>query len=280
MIIDVHTHVFPPRMIARRGRLVPLDAGFAELYGSAKARMVSADALLASMDEAGVDVAVACGFWWRDPALAEEHAAYLLDAAATSAGRLLPFVPFAGEPTAEALDRLLRLGVRGFGEVRLGQSEPAGLDAQLAAAAARGLPVLLHASEPAGHAYPGKAGGHTAADLWRTLDAHPTLRIIAAHWGGGFPFYALMPEVRAVIEAGRLAFDTAATRFLYEPRAFELGAGLAGPEAVMWGSDFPLRPQKTDREELERAVEDAALRRALLGDNAARFLGIDPPPGR
>ncbi|MEZ4502494.1 MAG: amidohydrolase family protein [Dehalococcoidia bacterium] len=283
MIVDVHTHMFPPRMIARRGRLVPLDDGFAELYGSAKARMVSAEALLASMDEAGVDVAVVCGFWWRDPAMAEEHAAYLLDEAAASGGRLVPFVPFAGTPPEafeDAIDRLVRLGARGFGEVRLGQADPDHLETLLVAAATRGLPVLVHASEAAGHAYAGKTGGHTPADLWRTLEAHPDLRVIAAHWGGGFPFFGLMPEVRAVIEAGRLAFDTAATRFLYEPRVFDLGAGLVGTNAVMWGSDFPLRAQQEDRADLEVAVEDEATRRAFLGENAARFLGIEPPPAR
>src|SRR5690606_24515201 len=124
MIVDVHTHVFPPRMIARRGRLVPLEPAFAELYGEASAKMVNAEALLESMDAAGVDVSVACGFWWRDPDLAEEHAAYLLDVAKASRGRIVPFVPVAlgggviDVDVAGQLDRVVASGARGLGEVR------------------------------------------------------------------------------------------------------------------------------------------------------------------
>ena len=105
--------------------------------------------------------------------------------------------------------------------------------------------------------------------------AHPTLRIIAAHWGGGLPFYALMPELRALIDEGRVAVDTAASRYLYAPEVFTLGPALTGAGAVMWGSDFPLRSQAEDRAELEAAVVDPALRAAILGGNAARFLGLD-----
>lgn len=279
MIVDVHTHIFPPRMIARRGRLLPLDAGFAELYGSASARMVSAEALLVSMDEAGIDISVACGFWWRDAALAEEHAAYLLDAAAASGGRIVPFVPAAASIEDTDLDRLERLGARGLGEVRADQAGAA-LPSLLERADARGLPVLVHSSEPVGHDYAGKTGGLGPGDLWRTLLAHPSLRVIAAHWGGGLPFYALMPEVRALIEDGRLAFDTAASRYLYDPAVFALGLGLAGRDAVMWGSDFPLRSQATDRAELEAALPDLEARATVLGGNAARFLALTPPAAR
>jgi len=277
VIIDAHTHVFPPRMIERRGRLVPVDAGFAELYGDARAKMVSADALLESMERAGVDRSVICGFWWQSPDHAEEHAAYLLDAAAASGGRLIPFVPLSGSgPTLEAtLDRLVRFGACGLGEVRPGQS--AGVDSLLErAASAYGLPSLVHSSETVGHRYAGKHGGYEVGDLWRLLDERPSVRVIASHWGAGLPFFALMPELRAHIEAGRLAFDTAASAYLYEPRVFETVIALAGVETVLWGSDYPLRDQAQDRAEAEAAIRNAEARQAILGDNAARFLGLVP----
>ncbi|MCC6235984.1 MAG: amidohydrolase family protein [Dehalococcoidia bacterium] len=277
MIIDAHTHVFPPRMIERRGRLVLADAGFAELYGEAKARMVSADALIESMDRAGVDASVICGFWWRSPDHAEEHAAYLLDAAAASGGRLIPFVPVVGSGAAldATLERLVRFGARGLGEVRPGQAE--GVDAALErAASAYGLPAVVHSSETVGHRYAGKHGGYEVGDLWRLLEERPGVRVIASHWGGGLPFFALMPELRAHIEAGRLAFDTAASAYLYEPRVFEAVIALAGLDSILWGSDFPLRAQAQDRAEAEAALPDDRAREAVLGGNAARFLGLTP----
>ena len=281
MIVDVHSHVFPPAMIARRDELARADAGFAELYGDGRARMASAAGLLASMEGAGVDRAVAAGFWWRDPGHAAEHAAYLLDAAAEAEGKLLPFVPIAfADGGARALARdYAAAGARGLGEVRPGERDEDEAAAWLAeVTAGLDLPLLVHASEPAGHAYGGKGGGFTAGGLWRLLqDGLPgegRLRVIAAHWGGGFPFHALMPEVRALLAEGRLVFDSAASALLYEPRVFEAVADLVGPELVLWGSDYPLRAQDRDLAEAREAVADPALRDALLGGNAARFLGL------
>lgn len=276
VIVDVHTHAFPPAMIARRAALARADADFAALYADPRARMATADDLLASMDRAGVDLAVAAGFWWRAPAHAEEHAAYLLAAAARSDGRLLPFVPIAyGSPGARALARdYAAAGAAGFGEARIGdRGEDAAAAWLTGVLAGPGLPLLAHCSEAAGRGYAGKAGGFTPAGLWRLLEGR-ALRVVAAHWGGGFPFHALMPEVRALLAGGRLAFDSAASALLYEPRAFVEVARLAGPELALWGSDYPLRAQDRDRAHLERAVADPALRAALLGGNAARFLGL------
>ena len=264
-------------MIERRVELARADEGFAELYADPGARMASADDLLASMREAGVDRAVAAGFWWQQPGHAAEHAEYLLVAAAGAPQRLLPFVPLAFEtPDARALAQTYAAaGAAGLGEVRIGARAEAEAAAWLAEAVEDlDLPLLLHASEGAGHAYPGKAGGFTPGGLWRLLSEHP-LRAIAAHWGGGFPFYALMPEVRALLDEGRLAFDSAASALLYEPRVFEAVADLVGPELLLWGSDYPLRDQTRDRAELEQAVADPERRAALLGGNAARFLGLD-----
>jgi predicted TIM-barrel fold metal-dependent hydrolase len=277
MIVDVHTHVFPPHMIAERARLAAADAGFGVLYGSPRARMATAEELLASMDNARIDRAVACGFWWRFPEQAQEHRAYLLEAASRSGGRIVPFVPVAiGEVVAE-VSSLAGSGVAGLGEVRTPDDAPelaADLDALLGAAIAQGLPLLAHCSEEVGHAYPGKGGGLTTGALWRLLSAHPRARVIAAHWGGGFPFYALMPEVSTLLAEGRLVFDTAASPLLYDARVFEAAHSLLGDGLVLWGSDFPLRDQAADRAAVEAAVHDEAQRAAVLGGNAARFLGL------
>ena len=185
MIVDVHTHIFPPRMTQRRGRLVARDPSFAELYGEASARMATAEMLLESMDAAGVDLSIVCGFWWSDAELAEEHAVYLLDVAADSGGRLLPFVPVGGgEAGRAALERALRGGARGLGEVRPGHSA-SDVDELLGVASRQGLTALVHASEEVGHAYPGKAGGYAPGAIWRLLQRVPSLRVIAAHWGRG-----------------------------------------------------------------------------------------------
>jgi uncharacterized protein len=258
MIVDIHTHIFPPAFIARRDALVSREPRFAEMYANPRAQMATAPDLLASMDVAGVDVSVACGFWWSDAGLAREHADYLVESSRTSGGRILAFVP-----TATAID-----GAHGIGEVR---------ESTVDVFPVSDRPVLAHCSEEAGHRYPGKDGGLTPAALWQLLETRPAARIIAAHWAGGFPFLALMPEVRAVVESGRLLVDTAASAFLYDPHVFRLGLELLGRDAVAWGSDFPLRSQAVDLAEVRAALPDEADRAAVLGENAARYLGLSAP---
>lgn len=255
MIVDIHTHIFPPAFIARRDALVSREPRFAEIYANPRAQMATAPDLLASMDVAGVDYSVACGFWWSDVGLAREHADYLVESSRRSDGRILAFVP-----SMAAIE-----GAHGIGEVR---------EATLEAFPVSARPILTHCSEEAGHRYPGKDGGLTPAGLWRLLETRPDARVIAAHWAGGFPFMALMPEVRAVIDSGRVLVDTAASAFLYDARVFTLGLELLGRNAVAWGSDFPLRAQAVDLAETRAALPDEADRAAVLGENAARFLGI------
>ena len=266
-------------MVAARDDLVAADPGFAELYADPRARMATADDLLTSMAEAGVDCSVAAGFWWRAPEHAEEHAAYLLQAAATSGGRILAFPPVhvAEEGAHAAVARAAAAGARGLGELRAEDGREALRQASLLApdVEAHGLALLVHTTEPAGHRYPGKRGGLRPGMLWQLASSHPGTRLIAAHWGGGFPFYALMPEVRALLSHGRLVFDTAASPLLYEPRVFRAVVDLAGAGAVVWGSDLPLRPQAADRAAVEAALgDDEETRAAVLGRNAERFLGL------
>jgi len=281
MIVDIHTHIFSRDFIARRESLAARDAGFAELYANPRAKMATAEDLLESMDTAGVDVSVACGFWWADPAIAKEHAAYLAEAAHASEGRIVAFVPSVDVatrahrgmlPTGETAIFASDPGVvAGIGEVRV--ADPAGFPASE-------LPVLAHCTEEAGHSYPGKSGGLTPGALWAVLESQPEARVIAAHWGGGLPWLALMPELRAIIDAGRLLVDTAASAYLYDPRAFRAGIELMGAQAVAWGSDFPLRSQSTDLAEARVALSGVpeATRDLVLGGNAARFLGLTPAP--
>src|SRR5690606_32194696 len=101
-------------------------------------------------------------------------------------------------------------------------------------------------SEEVGHTYPGKAGGLSPGGVWQVLREQPQSRLIAAHLGAGMPFFALMPEVRQLLEADRLIFDTAATAFLYRrdagaeggPSVYQSLVDLAGARHLAWGSDF------------------------------------------
>lgn len=296
MIVDAHTHVFPASFRERRAELASREPLFAALYGDPGAKMASAGELLQSMDEAGVERSIIANFAWRDAALVDETNEYILGAAAKSNGRLIPFVSvhfpegFGAHGRAEtddappdgradvraAIRGLAAAGARGIGELRpedsgysLANSDEADILAW--AAMAYDLALLFHVSEPVGHPYPGKSGLSIEA-LYAFAAAASGATIIAAHWGGGLPFYALMPEVADALE--NVYVDTAASHLLYEPAIYRHVADIIGPDKILFGSDYPLASQAKSLRRLEEAPLSEAERVLIAGENARRLFGL------
>ncbi len=280
MILDFHTHVFPPWLRDQRERHRERDATFGALYASPKARMATAEELVAAMDEDAVDVAVVMGIGWTDPGLARDANDYLIESVRRHPGRLVGFAgvnPAWGDAAAEEALRCAAAGLRGVGELH---PDSQGFDlgdrramAPLRAAVGEGrLLLATHTSEPVGHLYPGK-GATRPETAWRFLQNFPEATVVMAHWGGGLPFYALMPEVAEALR--NVYFDTAASPFLYSARVFRVVASLVGANRILMGSDYALlRPRR-----LIAQVEESGLsepdRSAVLGGNAARLLRLN-----
>lgn len=247
IVIDAHVHAFPDEVIASRDDLVRRDHWFGQLYANPSAVLTNDADLLASMVSSGVDHAVMCGFPWSDPGLCRLNNDWMATASAVSGGRLSWLgivVPNHVTAPAEA-ERCFSLGAAGIGELNAdGQgfdlTERIELAALTEICIAANRPVLLHATEPVGHGYPGK-GTATPDRLLRFLAANQGLDVVLAHWGGGLPFYELMPEVAAL--CGRVRYDTAASPYLYRHDILQVATALVGPERILWGSDFPVLSQ-------------------------------------
>jgi predicted TIM-barrel fold metal-dependent hydrolase len=130
--------------------------------------------------------------------------------------------------------------------------------------------VLTHSSEPVGHTYPGK-GNVLPETLYRFITSFPSLRIVCAHWGGGLPFYTLMPEVAEAIK--NVFFDTAASPFLYRYEIFSRVAELVGADKILFGSDYPLIAQSRIIQSLRELDMPQETKDNILGENARRLLG-------
>ena len=214
------------------------------------------------------------GFPWASQELCEEHNACYLELDGERLVRLCTVQPLAGRRAVDELRRCLDAGFAGLGEmnpdaegVALSDEDHWGPLAECLVEAQATL--LLHCSEPVGHAYAGK-GATTPDKVYRFALAHPELKIVGAHWGGGLPFYYLMPEVGPALP--NLYFDSAATEFLYDTRVFGIAAGLAGTDRVLFGSDFPLLSQQRALSHARAAgLHDAD---PFFGDNAAAVYGF------
>lgn len=281
MIVDFHTHIFSPEVRRQREKYLASDRWFGQLYHNPKATCAGEDDLLAAMDEAGVDRAVLCGFGWGRLELCREQNDYVLDCIRRHPDRLIGFAavqPRSGEAALAELERCVNAGMRGIGEVC-----PDGQDWQVddrryagplaEAAIALGVPLLVHTTEPVGHEYHGK-GSVTLPALYWLMSRYPELRLVLGHWGGGFPFYELMPEVASV--AQNVSYDTAASLFLYRDEIFRIGVDIVGRRKIVFGSDFPLiEPSRVlNRVRLLGLPEQTFA--DIFGNNAARLLKLLP----
>jgi predicted TIM-barrel fold metal-dependent hydrolase len=273
----MHTHIFPPDVREHRDTYLARDLTFREMYGMADSRMATAEELLASMDEAGVDVSVACSFAWSDASLCARHNDYVLKEAAESGGRIVPFCAVQPlDPGApDEISRCAEAGARGLGELRpesqgylLGGAEG---DVLAEGARRHGLVLLFHVSEPVGHLYPGKSG-LPVLDLVAFIGAHQDIPVIGAHWGGGLPCYALLRETGNAFE--RAFVDTAGTPFLYRPEVYSVGPVLIGPGNVLFGSDYPLVSQQRALDAIRQALVADDVRSMIEGRNAEKLLGL------
>jgi predicted TIM-barrel fold metal-dependent hydrolase len=280
VIIDFHTHVFPPEIKKHRQKYIERDPCFAILYSDPKARIATADELIASMDEAGVDISVILNIGWTTHELCVETNDYIIDAVSRYPQRLVGFgavQPQSPKAAAAEIERCARAGIKGLGEMRpdiqlFDLCDEMIMNPLAEVLKAHKLVLLLHASEPIGHEYPGK-GGITPDILYPFITSFPELTVVCAHWGGGLPFYALMPEVKKAM--GNVYFDSAASPFLYTPQVYSQVIQLVGADRVLFGSDYPLLAPGRLLKEIEALGLAEESQSQLLAGNALRLLGIE-----
>jgi len=284
MIIDAHTHLFPEEVANRRASFARRDAAFRLLYKNVQARLAQVEDLLKTMDRDGVNQSVICGFPWEDPGLCRAGNDFLWECNVRYPGRLLPFAslsPRSLRAGKKELERSLDRGFIGIGELAFYQhaltdKNLSRLTALLKPLSGKGVPVLLHVNEPVGHEYPGKIRGslHATYQLLQTL---PDVTFIFAHWGGGFFFYELMPEVAHA--AARVYYDTAASPFLYRPSIYSLALRIIGPQRILFGSDYPLIPPQRYFREMAEVALPARVQTRIKGLNAQRLFAKKPGSG-
>jgi predicted TIM-barrel fold metal-dependent hydrolase len=280
VIIDFHTHIFPPWLRERRDEYIKRDPCFSSLYSQPKAKMATAEELLASMDEANIGLSVVLNIGWVNHELCVQTNDYILDSVSRYPTKLVGFCaiqPAAGDAAIAELERCAKAGAKGIGELR---SDVRGFDLAnettmkplVDAAVKHDLIFLTHSSEPVGHEYPGK-GSITPDILYSFITGFSNLKLVCAHWGGGLPFYALMPEVAEAL--ANVFFDTAATVFLYKPEIYEQVSRIIGSDKILFGSDYPLIHQNRVLAQIQSAQLPEEDKARILGANAQKLLCLD-----
>jgi uncharacterized protein len=279
VIIDFHSHIFSDEMRANRADYIERDVWFSTLYEDPRHKLASAEDVVASMEAAGVDRTVIMGFPWKDGGLCKEHNSYIIDAVKRYPDKLIGFAcvqPLDAGDDKE-IARCLDAGLMGVGELGPDGQRFDIADRWVLEAAATVLqqykrPLLVHSSEPLGHGYAGK-GETYPPKLLKLAQNFPDLTIVLAHWGGGLPFYELMPEVAEALR--NVYYDTAASTYLYRFDVFPAAARIVGAEKILWGTDYPLLSQGKFLKRVRESGLTGREQEAVLGVNAARLLRLE-----
>jgi len=244
------------------------------------AKLATADELIASMDKDGIDISVIVNIGWTTHELCVETNDYILESVARYPKRLIGFCavqPNSYDAAIAEIERCAKGGIRGVGEMRPDMQlfdlvDEVLMEPFVEVLQKHKLILLTHSSEPVGHDYPGK-GGITPDMLYPFITSFPDLTIVCAHWGGGLPFYALMPEVKQAMS--NVFFDTAASPYLYSPQIYNQVIQLVGGDKILFGSDYPLLAQSKYLKEIDSLALPDETKNLILSGNARRLLGIE-----
>jgi aminocarboxymuconate-semialdehyde decarboxylase len=285
-VLDVHAHWAPPALLEGVRQAATADPGygrrFQSLLGSHAAAVGDLDALLASMDAAGVTVALvsapppggAVGSSGANAARLNEQ---LIAAAEAHPDRLLASIALPGGDADGACSEVRRWCdhplVRAV-VVQTGSGEDLGIDSSeflplYRMCADAGLTVALHPALDESSAQLREWNLHSAIGapastavaaarlvLSGILDELPGLVVVLPHLGGVIPFLlarmdeqAQSSQARAPISwycRNRFYFDTCS----FHPPALRCAYESIGVDRLLLGSDFPFRGSQV------RAVRD------------------------
>jgi len=276
LIVDVHVHVFPPEILPSINTYLETDPFLKTICTSPGHKYASLEDLVAAMEKGGVDKALAGGFASSDPGLCSIMNDYVLEGARKYPGKIFPMISLSPDQfSGEEIDRCLDQGAVGVGELfPWGQKfDLQGKAAERLACCCRerNLPLLLHVNEEVGHYYAGK-GEVSVKEAVTFAQQHPELTIIYAHWGGGMPFYELMPELKGKLS--HVYYDISAGPFLYTPDIYRVVREIGIMDKVLLGTDYPLISPGRYYREMKKAGLTAEEINLICGENARKIWGF------
>ncbi len=268
MIIDFHTHIFPPAIAPRT--IEVLVAGARRVSGEEITPYTDATAegLRCSMAECGIDLSVALPIATK-PTQTESINRY---AEAITGEGILSFGtlhPAEADPEG-TLERLAERGLLGIKLHPEFQSffidSPESLRI-LKKAEHLGLLVVLHAGADVGVPPPVHCSPERLRGVLDHVSGH---NIIAAHLGG----FRQWDEVLGHLVGTPIYLDTAVVAEFAEVATGREIVLAHGADRVLMGSDSPWGHQKRAVDYIRQMGLDPACERAILGENARRLLKL------
>ena len=100
----------------------------------------------------------------------------------------------------------------------------------------------------------------------KIIQKYPKNIFIFSHFGGGLPFYSLMPEVRYLLE--NTFFDSAAFPYIYDSKVFKVFTIALGANKILFASDFPVTTQMYSLKKFNQVSLNNMEKKSILSVNA------------
>ena len=279
--IDIHVHVYEPEVARRALSNIRAFRANAGIKGVEIAEDGTPEYLLRQMDSLGIARSVIQAVVTRPEAMGKVNA-WTAGVAKRSGGRLHAFGgihPLAGD--VEIADEIKRFKDEyGFLGIKLHPTmqgfDPLCPEARRLydRAARAGLAILIHPDHREAFQFggSGRANLLTNDKLCELIEAHPGLRLIAAHLG------AMHTErlETAIRESPDAWLDVAILKIFYPYDPAEVAAIIRrfGVDKVIFGSDFPFWPADAALAYLDRLSLTPEEREQIEVTNPRRFLGF------
>ena len=262
-IIDIHAHVFPPKILDRAVESI------GRFYDLQMQRDGTLDNLVEENRKAGISYSVIFSTATAAKQVSSIHT-FIHGMQTASNGRFLGFGTLHPDMTPKELDaevqNILELGLHGiklhpdFQEIAA--DSPAVFS--IARAASGKLPILIHAGD--------YRHNFSHPEQIRSLAEHfPDLTIIAAHFGGWSEWYK-SPEILAGIP--NVYVDTSSTLDFVSPANAADMIARFGADHVLFGTDYPMWSASEEMRRFNRLKLTPQDRKKILYDNAASLLAI------
>lgn len=271
-------HLTPPDLIKDYKKIFNKEPYWALLAESKNNRFATAEDLIFNLDEGGFDKGICFGFSFKDLGLCQYVNDYTIEMTKKYPHRLIGHMAISPKAPGAVLEarRCFEAGLTGVGELFLsGQGvdpyDKRDLAPLMDFCKSQNLVVNIHSNEPVGHYYPGKV--HVHPEEIASVAMHfPDNKIVAAHFGGGLPFYELMKEMRQTLK--NVYYDTAVAVYLYDPSIFKVLESLGVLDKILFGSDGPLVSIKRYENYFKQTGLSEETLAQILGGNAVKFYGI------
>ncbi|MCR4790584.1 MAG: amidohydrolase [Treponemataceae bacterium] len=262
-IIDFHAHIYPEKIAEKAA----LNVGKFYDAGMEHPHAIS-DELIASGSKIGVTN-------------------YVVHSVATKAEQVISinnfiigecsihpeFIGFAThhpdfEDFENEVDRIMKAGLKGIkmhSDFQKFQVDSPSMDSFYSCLEERQLPILFHAGDCRFDFSGPKRIAHV-------LDKHPSLKVIAAHFGG----YTEWDKSIEFLVGRKVWFDTSSTTWKLPFEKANKMIKEHGAEFFLFGSDFPMWDHKGEWERFQNFDFNPREKEMVLHENAEKLLGLRP----